>query len=455
MVFARFLSAVSERFAVFCPSNSSTRLSQDVSVISPPSKPGHLAVFHSDAERSQLISDAFHSSAEPSKPIWGQGNGWMYSPLALFGLAACSSDGSRSYPNIADPISEGSAGVGGKKGASAGQGGGGMHVAGAAGNDGVGGAAAGSAAAVGGSGGAGGSSGVKPVDEDGDGFKSDVDCDDNDPSTFPLKDDQTLNIKQDTTICPGIYKRVRLNIEAVNGITVKGAGVIVDADGVKIKDEGDTHGIVHFKNAHNVDFSGFHIKNYGDWYTAIRMDGSHSNVLHDLNISDMFEYYGGIIGKVVSGIWALNSSNNSIINANIIGKGASISFHGGSANYIGDCSIDSSPKTTGVLDAAIMFADSFNGKVENCTLNGAGILTSLGANGLIVSSTNISNAPAGVYLAGDSAQILNNVIHYSVVGAELSGDSLVLSGNDLRYNNECYKINSGSIDNTVSDNQCN
>jgi hypothetical protein len=74
-------------------------------------------------------------------------------------------------------------------------------------------------------GGAGGVDGASPVDFDGDGYRSNVDCDDMDRSVHPLPNNGgVVTLDSNTTVCPGIIKVEPGGRSGYLGIRITGTG---------------------------------------------------------------------------------------------------------------------------------------------------------------------------------------------------------------------------------------
>lgn len=287
------------------------------------------------------------------------------------------------------------------------------------------------------------------LDKDDDGWIAAADCDDNNPNTFPLKDDQKLLVTKSTTICPGVYKRVRIELVNTSGISLTGNGVTLDADGAAIQNGSTMVGIIRLLNAYGNKIAGFKITNYGDWYVGVHVDESNSNAFQNISIL-------GFFGKVNwTGMNFKNSSSNSVLQAEVVGTHASVYFSQGVGNYVGYSNIvDTDPEGF----AATIVSSSAGSTFENNTLQGAGIF-SLAPTQKITGNTIKNCIFSGIHFGpdADNNTVSANVIQYNQEGLYLASDanSNKIMNNDLRYNATCYTVSANAIGNTLSGNQCN
>lgn len=161
-------------------------------------------------------------------------------------------------------------------------------------------------------------------DADGDGFKEDVDCDDNDPNTIPLKENGGTTINKSTNICEGTYNSAHIIISG-NYLTVKGLGfgAFLQKGYLYIKNLSNSS----VSKIHVLDSSGFDSTGFG-LYNAIEVVNSDFNNL---------KYLTGDCDKIACSMAIfLSSSNGNIISystfSDVGGNGCGIVLNESSSN---------------------------------------------------------------------------------------------------------------------------
>lgn len=125
------------------------------------------------------------------------------------------------------------------------------------------------------------------VDNDGDQVPEGIDCNDEDPDTFPLVGEgRLIEIRRSTTICPGVYNGFSLRVPSgVRDIQVVGEGVILDG---RVKDKPVATSALRVINGDNIELSGFRILYYSEPVGVVGMvtvEASKNVQLRNLDIT--------------------------------------------------------------------------------------------------------------------------------------------------------------------------
>ncbi len=128
--------------------------------------------------------------------------------------------------------------------------------------------------------------GIK-LDSDQDGVPVGLDCDDQDPNTFPLVGEpRTIELRQSTKICPGVYNGFSLRVpNGTKDIQVIGEGVILDG---RVGGNAMATSALRVINGDNIELSGFRILYYNEPVGVVGMvtvEASRNVQLYDLNIT--------------------------------------------------------------------------------------------------------------------------------------------------------------------------
>ena len=109
-----------------------------------------------------------------------------------------------------------------------------------------------------------------PVDFDGDGYRSNVDCDDMDRSVHPLPEQRWGGDPrfEHPTVCPGIYQGLNLVVApGTSGIRITGTGVTLDG-------QGSDRPAFQLNQVSQVTIEGFRILNYPLGSAVIQLNNS-------------------------------------------------------------------------------------------------------------------------------------------------------------------------------------
>lgn len=150
------------------------------------------------------------------------------------------------------------------------------------------------------------------VDLDGDGYREDLECNDDDAAVHPLEEYEVNTITTNTTVCPGLYRGVNIVVGA-DDISIGGVGVSLDHFLSASSDIG-----IEIAERSGVVVTGFTLENYP---TGIRLSNSDGNRLDGLTITGSAT--GGLLvvnshGNVISGgstdsLISLGDSNSNVI----------------------------------------------------------------------------------------------------------------------------------------------
>ncbi|MBI2336909.1 MAG: right-handed parallel beta-helix repeat-containing protein [Deltaproteobacteria bacterium] len=295
-----------------------------------------------------------------------------------------------------------------------------------------------------------------PVDNDGDGWFSDKDCDDNDSNVKPLYNNQTYVVNHKLRVCPGTYTRAKLEIKNVQGVDVIGAGVedsngnyfpgavILDGAGITADQE---QTVILLNQVNQIYLAGFKIKGYHNHNGIKERGGSNNEVAY-------------ITMDAYIAIRSEDSSNNYFHHLDLkkIGLGILISG-GGNMHKIENCNIAGDPNDTALLffrSAIVLGSWSGFTEILNNNIDGKNVLLADGARANIIGNTIINCNSDGIYLDSSNNVITGNEIHNNkewglIVGG---GDNNTITNNDLRWNEEGgLFIAPGSTGNTVFGNQ--
>jgi parallel beta-helix repeat protein len=263
-------------------------------------------------------------------------------------------------------------------------------------------------------------------DKDGDGLTSDVDCNDNDNSVFPLKNNGNVVVNSSVTICNGTYESATLTVKSKGDskpITVKGDGVIVNSGGIFLD------------GAYQADLFGFQLNGAPTTDYPIHVKGNF-NTLRDMVLN--FDYMGGILVD--------NSENNKISNIKISALDNDphfIEIEGGQKNVIENCYFNGYGFPDPVLDrrdnALGLYGSTQSNEIRNNILKGVQVYIDGSSMLNIVSGNTINNnntgAP-GIDIDGNKNTIENNLSNNNSYGIRIDGCDNTITGNNFTSNTE-------------------
>jgi hypothetical protein len=125
----------------------------------------------------------------------------------------------------------------------------------------------------------GGSDGMNALDRDGDGYNSNIDCDDTNPSVHPLPSGGgVVTINSNTTVCPGTYHG--LNLVIAPGTT----GITVIGNGVNLNGDGSDRPAFQLNQVSQTTLVGFNILNYPLGSAVIQLNNAPNNTFQDMTV---------------------------------------------------------------------------------------------------------------------------------------------------------------------------
>src|SRR4030095_5662509 len=115
------------------------------------------------------------------------------------------------------------------------------------------------------------------TDEEGDGYRVSVDCNDSNSSIHPLPaSGGEVVIDSSRTICPGTYHNVRIVIRpGTTGITLSGYSVILDGDNSR-------QSPIRMEQVSRSQIEGFTFRNYDSGSGVVSLLGSNNNTLRGM-----------------------------------------------------------------------------------------------------------------------------------------------------------------------------
>lgn len=305
-----------------------------------------------------------------------------------------------------------------------------------------------------------------PVDQDGDGFKSDVDCVDTDPDFHPFIEHDVNVISKSVTICPGEYAGAKIWISQDNvhliatGVTVYGDGSIPEPEPME-----DIGAVVDILYVQNVSVYGLRISKWENIH-AIRIlegmgvtldgveavDNEYSSVhWHD---SPNGEFTNSILSGD-SGYLQMTGSGGSMVINN------EISYYGGPGLLSSTIILAANPNTEirqNVLrrePLLVAGVDPYPGVqiVDNTFLEGAYL--HIGREGVTVQGGMISGAEKGILVYADGSKVSAVEINDAQVGIEVKANNNTVSNNDISASQDCIYEWPGYVNNTIAANTCN
>lgn len=292
------------------------------------------------------------------------------------------------------------------------------------------------------------------VDADGDGFTSDVDCDDSDPNTRPLHEgtideDGTVHfgenpITADTTICNELYFVARITIQDQNGVTVEGQGSTILMSGSSSPtapaDPMDNT-VIQVVNAHQTTINDLEVYQIGEYYTAMRVVDSDDFLGNELRVKRSGIYEPG----EAHGLVFENTHRATVDSASITSTGAEIAFNGGSGGTIQNSIISAKPDQAdnGFI---IAYNNSGSGNVLANMLTG-GAIGAESSVGMVIDGNEMEGLELSISVSScQNCQILDNTSRANRAGTEMGiyvDDSvdLQMSGNDMRDMGTAASIN--------------
>lgn len=307
-----------------------------------------------------------------------------------------------------------------------------------------------------------GSTGDEPVDRDGDGFLSDLDCDDSDPNTYPLREGQVNEIKAEAVICGGEYHDARIRIVGVQGVDVV-------ADGVTIVDTGAGNGgpddfALEIDDADDTTVFGLVIRAWAEvdpilvnaaarvTLTGLRVEQNGSNFIEWNASPDGTFRQCSVYGHQAT--LRLIDSPHSLIEDNDI-------------HSTSDSNLIPSTILTATSDYTQIRGNSVRGQkiviagvvpnygtklVDNILSDGASL--TIDGDATHVQGGSISSAKVGVTVTADKVEIAEVEIQDVEIGVRLDGDYANVHDNSISASLECIHEVAGHVGNSEMGNTC-
>ncbi|MDL1872424.1 right-handed parallel beta-helix repeat-containing protein [Deltaproteobacteria bacterium PRO3] len=341
--------------------------------------------------RNQILRDAF--SVSSSEKEWQKQSPWLFSPWGLLSIAGCGGDDL---------------------------------------NDGYGGSDSGDVPPDG------GMKDPSQIDADGDGFYADIDCDDFNSKIIPLKNNDTVTVRQSVKICPGSYEKAKLFI----GANTDSLPIEILAEGVSLNNATIGNSVL-FDNVSNATLVGLNVFSSGS--AIVRINGGEKNTVKNMVI-------GGEYGE---GLVIDNSRYSKVLSTRFYGlyhDDGYISIRNGSDNSVENSTFEG----TG-LNHGVVISSSSNNHIRNNVMTGAFIYLSptSGKNEVYRNTIKQVSEGSGVKVFGDENSITENISQNNPIGIFLDGNACgnTVKFNDVRFNS-LYGIDGHDVcPNVISDNQ--
>lgn len=311
------------------------------------------------------------------------------------------------------------------------------------------------------------------TDLDDDGFREDLECNDDDAATRPLEEYEVTAIISDTTICPGIYRGVNVLI-GEDEVSLNGTGVTLEhAESVPYE------AAIGIAGHHGVTVSGFTVQNYP---VGVQMSSAHDSVLDELTLLDLEaairleDSHDNTLSNVTTNSYVSlrDSTGNVLSNLNI--DSSHITLYGAPNTEISGCTFSGEDFTrialhegsndASIHDNTIRGGTGYGGLSYGALTVWAGVGSSraviennlvednftaihflTGTDHVVRGNTVINNTGYGVEIAGGGVSrvlIEDNVITDNWSGIDVGTRNNTIRNNDLRRNTNGNHLNCGA-----------